>query len=248
MLKFQIYQSKLKGSSAYGKYYGRIVSDETLGIEELAAHMAKHNTPFSAGTICGILADAVTCTKELLLEGKRISWDNLASFGLGVEHTTGAATANDFSVQQNVKSIRLTAQGIGQFSKSVLTGAASMKESREYLSPKTGDDSDMGGSDTTGKVTLTLSVNDPSMGSVTGAGTYDMGSSTLVKAIPNSGYKFVEWSDGSTFATRTLVFGKDEENVSLMATFAVDDTQSGGSNGNPSGGGGNDGSDDTVYE
>ena len=38
---------------AYGKYYARPVVTETIGIDELAEHMASHNTPFSKGAIKG---------------------------------------------------------------------------------------------------------------------------------------------------------------------------------------------------
>jgi len=40
---------------AYGKYYARPVVTETIGIDELAEHMASHNTPFSKGAIKGLL-------------------------------------------------------------------------------------------------------------------------------------------------------------------------------------------------
>ena len=138
MLKFQIYQSQLKGTSAYGKYFARIVTDQSLDIDGLATHMADHNTPFSRGTIKGILEDAVGCIKELLLDGKRVQLDNLVSFGLGIEHIMGAETADLFSVQRNVKSVKLIAQGIGTFSKSTLTSGASLSENRSYVSPKSG--------------------------------------------------------------------------------------------------------------
>ena len=36
---------------AFGKFYARPVVTHTIGIAELAEHMASHNTPFSAGTI-----------------------------------------------------------------------------------------------------------------------------------------------------------------------------------------------------
>ena len=42
---------------AFGKFYARPVVTHTIGIAELAEHMASHNTPFSAGTIRGILTD-----------------------------------------------------------------------------------------------------------------------------------------------------------------------------------------------
>ena len=66
MLKYQIYQSKLAGTSAYGKFYARIVTDQSIDVASLAEHMANHNTPFSRGTIKGILEDAVSCIQELL--------------------------------------------------------------------------------------------------------------------------------------------------------------------------------------
>ena len=50
MLKYQIYQSKLAGTSAYGKFYARIVTDQSIDVASLAEHMANHNTPFSRGT------------------------------------------------------------------------------------------------------------------------------------------------------------------------------------------------------
>lgn len=136
MLKYQIYQSKLEGSTAYGKFYARVVTDETIGLSELADHMKAHNSPYSMGTIYGILEDSVKCIRELLLQGKRVQLDNLASFGLSVVHSKGAETPDDFSIRSNVKNVKLTAQGIGEFSKSVLTGAASLKESTTYVSPR----------------------------------------------------------------------------------------------------------------
>ena len=93
MLKYQIYKSMLKDSPSYGKYYARIVSDGTLDVKGLAEHMAKHNTPFSPGTITGILTDAISCIKELALDGKRITLDGLVSIGLSISHKMGAETA-----------------------------------------------------------------------------------------------------------------------------------------------------------
>lgn len=41
-------------------------------------------------------------------------------------------------------------------------------------------------------------------GTVTGSGTYSYGSTATLKAVSNTGYKFVKWSDGVTTATRTV--------------------------------------------
>ena len=92
MLNYQIYQSQLKDSPSFGKYYARIVSQGTLHIPELAEHMASHNTPLAPGYLEAVLKEAVKCIKELALDGKRIILDDLASFGLSVKHKMGAAT------------------------------------------------------------------------------------------------------------------------------------------------------------
>ena len=241
MLKFQIYQSQLKGTSAYGKYFARIVTDQSLDIDGLATHMADHNTPFSRGTIKGILEDAVGCIKELLLDGKRVQLNNLVSFGLGIEHTEGADTADKFSVQRNVKSVKLIAQGIGSFSKSTLTSGARLAENRSYVSPKSGGPSTEpetpgGGSseDVVTKYTLGLVASPSNGGTVTGAGEYEAGTEVAVKATANSGYTFKKWSDGDTNAERMVTVDGD---MSLTATFEA----------TSAGGGGDDGDSDSAY-
>ena len=82
MLKYQIYQSQLKDSPSFGKFYARIISDGTVDVKELAEHMAKHNTPFSPGTITGIITDAIARTTELALGGTRISPAGLVGIAL----------------------------------------------------------------------------------------------------------------------------------------------------------------------
>jgi hypothetical protein len=47
-----------------------------MGIHEMAVHMAEHNTPFSEGTIEGILRDFVKCVREQTLNGNTVKVDN----------------------------------------------------------------------------------------------------------------------------------------------------------------------------
>lgn len=238
MLKYQIYQSQLKGSTAYGKWYCRIVSTKTMNVAEVAEHMHAHHTPFSSGTITGIITDAVRCTKELLLEGKKVYWDNLASFGLSIEHNYGAATADEFTVAKNVKNVKLTAQGVGEFSKNILSGKATLREAKEYLSPKTGMSGGSSGG-TEPQNTCKVELSATAGGSVEGAGSYTVGSRITIKAIANAGYHFVKWSDEDTNATRNITVS---DNISLTATFEADNAGGGNAGGgNPGGGGGNPG-------
>lgn len=80
------------------------------------------------------------------------------------------------------------------------------------------------------KITCTLTaVCEPSAGgTVTGAGTFDYGSTITLTAIPNSGYKFVKWSHGLTdnplsfqigsSATYTAYFELDKINKIYIGT------------------------------
>ena len=67
--------------------------------------------------------------------------------------------------------------------------------------------------------TLTLDVNDPAMGTVSGGGVYLNGSTVTMAATPFEGYHFEEWSDGDTNATRTLTLVSDS---TFTAHFAAD--------------------------
>ena len=64
--------------------------------------------------------------------------------------------------------------------------------------------------------TLTLSLNDETMGAVSGAGTYNHGAEAQIEAVANYGYHFVGWSDGEKEAKRTIIITSDTE---LTAQF-----------------------------
>lgn len=117
MIRIVLYQNlNQKVEEAYKKWYPRVVSEETIGLDELAEHMASHNTPFSKGAIKGILTDAVVCTKELLLLGKNVKFPDLAIFSIGLKVKEGAKTKEDFSVAKNITGLKLRARATGELS------------------------------------------------------------------------------------------------------------------------------------
>lgn len=69
--------------------------------------------------------------------------------------------------------------------------------------------------------TITLDVNDTTMGYVTGAGEYAEGAVAVIAAVAYDGFRFVNWSDGDINATRTISVGCD---LSFTANFAADST------------------------
>ena len=140
MVELYLTQNMNKTSVTYGKYYPRVSYKQTLGIHEMAKHMAEHNTPFSEGTIEGILRDFVKCTREQTLMGNTVKIDNLAIFKVSVEGNPlstiaeacaviGAATTvkKDENGQpitvatgNAVKSMKMLAQATGDYSKAEL--------------------------------------------------------------------------------------------------------------------------------
>ena len=115
MIRIVLYQNtNQKIAEACGKWFPRVVSDETIGLEELAAHMASHNTPYSKGAILGMLTDAAACTKELLLLGKNVKFADIAIFSLGLKVKGGAPTKEDFNVGKYILGLKLRARATGE--------------------------------------------------------------------------------------------------------------------------------------
>ena len=115
MIRIVLYQNtNQKIAEACGKWFPRVVSDETIGLEELAAHMASHNTPYSKGAILGMLTDAAACTKELLLLGKNVKFADIAIFSLGLKVKGGTPTKEDFNVAKYILGLKLRARATGE--------------------------------------------------------------------------------------------------------------------------------------
>ncbi|MBO5817954.1 MAG: hypothetical protein J6R26_08535, partial [Paludibacteraceae bacterium] len=66
------------------------------------------------------------------------------------------------------------------------------------------------------KYTVTANVNDPAMGTVSGAGEYEEGKTATLTANANAGYRFVNWSNGSTDNPLKITVTED---VELTANF-----------------------------
>ena len=67
--------------------------------------------------------------------------------------------------------------------------------------------------------TLDVSANFPAMGTVTGGGSYEEGSTVTVTATAEEGYHFVQWDDENTDNPRTITMNDD---VIMEAQFAAD--------------------------
>ena len=132
MIRYKKYQVTGENSPLKGLWYARPVIEETFDIEKLAKHMSNHNTPYSSGVIKGVMTDMVSCTKELILDGKNVKMDDLAIFSVGIVSKKGAQSAADFSLANNVKGLKLRARATGELSNAQINLEGQMKESSMY--------------------------------------------------------------------------------------------------------------------
>ena len=154
MIELYVSQNNNTTSRAYGNWYARVAYKQTLGIDDMAKHMAEHNTPFSKGTIAGILKDFVSCTREQCLNGNSVKIDDLAIFKCSINANGMSLAANykvvaglgeipkhgpdgqgqpDFTKQAQyaVESARLLAQATGEFTKKELNEVVSFRWTRD---------------------------------------------------------------------------------------------------------------------
>lgn len=150
MIRISLYQNNNPESKAYQKWYPRVAAEETIGLDELAEHMAGHNTPFSKGAIKGILTDAVVCTKELLLLGKNVKFPDLAIFSIGLKVKGGADTKEDFSVAKFIIGLKLRARATGELSSANLDTTIKRVDAVKSSTKNPADDSATGRTTPTG--------------------------------------------------------------------------------------------------
>ena len=87
------------------KAYGTAQIHDRLDFDAFCQHIADHNSPFSKGTIKGILNDAVSCLREQMLAGNSVQLGDMGTYHVELE-TEGAVTTDDFGVN-NIKEVNV---------------------------------------------------------------------------------------------------------------------------------------------
>ena len=209
-----------QNKSEQPKWYAKSVQDRTIDFEDLVTHMSEHNSPYSRGVIHGVLTDMLDCVKELVLDGKSVRLGDLGLFSVGLK-TTGAKSRDRWSVSTHVQGVTLNVRNTKTWSNAELRKNTTLQELIGYddgsstndegdTPNDSGNDSGNGGNDNdsgdgTERISISTSVNDNSMGSVTGAGTYHKGEHVTLIAMANDGYRFVCWGDEVTDNPRTII-------------------------------------------
>ncbi len=65
-------------------YYATAVTDREMNFEEFVTHISEHNSPYSRGTVHGVLMDTLDCLQELILDGKSVRLSDLGLFSIGM--------------------------------------------------------------------------------------------------------------------------------------------------------------------
>ena len=110
MINYSIYIASSKPGTKKAditdtKAYGASQIHEKLTFDQFCKHIADHNSPFSKGTIKGILTDAVACLREQLLAGNSVNLGDLGSFRNELS-CNPAKTTDDFTAA-NIKAVNV---------------------------------------------------------------------------------------------------------------------------------------------
>ena len=186
----ELYLSKVTETSETeqaGKLYARVSYKQTLSVQDMAKHMAEHNTMFSEGSIMGILIDFVKCVREQVLNGNTVKIDNLAIFKATVE-------ANALETLYDAQADKTATASIGTLKEGDKTGAA--VKTIKLLAQSTGDftrdelkkDAKLSWTDKTkAEIAAAKGTTDSTDGTNSGGNNQSGGSGTLTPGGNNSG-------------------------------------------------------------
>ena len=93
-------------------WYATAVSDREMSFEDFVTHISEHNSPYSRGTIHGVLMDTLDCLKHMILDGKSVRFSDLGLFSIGMtsrgevskEKVTAASVQGVHLIVRNTKS------------------------------------------------------------------------------------------------------------------------------------------------
>ena len=67
-------------SSTYCKYYAKTVSQGTVDLDDLAAHISDHGSVYTRDVVVGVMTKMVDCINELLAQGYKVKLGELGTF------------------------------------------------------------------------------------------------------------------------------------------------------------------------
>ena len=136
-------------------WYATSVTDREMDFEAFVTHISEHNSPYSRGTVHGVLMDTLDCLQELILDGKSVRLSDLGLFSIGM--TSRAEETQDKVSAQSVEGVHLILRNTKTWSNAELRKKCRIEEYDTYGNttdegsvPSDGKDNDGGGTSTPG--------------------------------------------------------------------------------------------------
>ena len=143
----KINQNQNSKSRAYQKYYGKVVTTNTMSYKELTKHMSEHNSVYGEDVCSGVAIKLQSCILEQLLEGKKVQFGDLGTFYLSVK-SEGAESEDKFNMNQNIKGLYLrfspSRMDVNDLSSKTLKKRASFMNVKDLVSTPSDDAANSG--------------------------------------------------------------------------------------------------------
>ena len=111
-------------------YYATAVTDREMNFEEFVTHISEHNSPYSRGTVHGVLMDTLDCLQELILDGKSVRLSDLGLFSIGM--TSRAEATKDKVSAASVEGVHLIVRNTKTWSNAELRKKCRIEEYDTY--------------------------------------------------------------------------------------------------------------------
>ena len=154
------------------KWYATSVTDREVDFEGFVSHISDHGSPYSRGTIHGVLMDALDHLQELILDGKSVRLSDLGLFSIGM--SSKAEDTKEKVTPASVEGVHLIVRNTKSWSNAELRKKCKIQEYGGYIGT---DEEGTTGGGTTGGGTEQGGGSDTSQGGsgTTGGGTQEGG-------------------------------------------------------------------------
>ena len=147
------------------KWYATAVTDREVDFEGFVSHISDHGSPYSRGTIHGVLMDALDHLQELILDGKSVRLSDLGLFSIGM--SSKAEDTKEKVTAASVDGVHLIVRNTKSWSNAELRKKCKVQEYGGY----TGTDEEDGGTNQGGGSGTTGGGTQEGGGSQEGGGT-----------------------------------------------------------------------------
>ena len=155
-------------------WYATAVSDREMNFEDFVTHISEHNSPYSRGTIHGVLMDTLDCLKELILDGKSVRFSDLGLFSIGM--TSRGEETREKVTAASVQGVHLIVRNTKNWSNAELKKLTKIVAYDEYVASEGGGTAgNPGGGSGSGDTTQGGGGTQEGGGSQEGGGTQEGG-------------------------------------------------------------------------